>query len=1173
MSKTYFGTFLKNLIENQELIRIYNPEKELIKINTQRGPAIFFNEDDFNNNLFEYINAKIENEEYDTDSDNNCQICNAPNIIYVDGDFIMNNVENQFDFCKQAAFEAIEEWDKALKSENIEFYRFTFIPKTFKDNKGGFHTFYICKKPIKLDDKKRMYNSIIEHFKFSNQELMIPNKINKILDIQPIISQQVLLPFAQKKGGRNYTLNIDLTNYDYQNYYGIAVRHYETASAHDTLKIKNIVEDNNDSEIQQILNEHYVSSNIDIKDERGKYGMANKIVINFVRSLKYLSEDHIFWNLLRDNKERLRIFVWPLMRYLQFNYILEKRDLTDIPHEKICHLTTILIQPLLEKSILPGEKTERATYKSIYNHCDSIKKYGGDIFSFNKHEDYDNRVEYGKMTHKDILKYINIRTTVSQEALLKHLEPYEIEEKMMFFNKYGGKKKLYEPSEEEQKKNEGKITVSEWAIKCKGFLEIKSAQILNNWTRFVRDFIMNGIKEEILPFTKNQDEKLTFLQVLPKSMNPGLSITENLKKSFYLKTVRNWTLMFFFVSYYNSQQVMEAIREVINTFIRDFIWISEENGELMYLIYNVQQTESLRGYPYNQWLADEKGRELEKWMCLIYNIYIKPLTEVVNKVNGISNLIKNLSNAGIPIKDKEANNLKPINNIGREIRTIFENTVKTFALNKEYHPEKKTTQVHSPYFPMRNGWLEWIEEDGKYTGEYRFVTDNRHRYMERGTNVLYREEYDKNCKAYQDVSRMIEQIYPSKEGRDYCMSLFSSVLYGIGTKDQLLTMYGTGSDGKTTIINALQAMLGAEGFSKNIPTRENGIDITLNLHKGLASNIKPDILLTSNNKNGHDEGGKAEMIGVRLCNAQEPDTRLSGGMLKYNGSCVKEVTSGSAVPVRRIFSKNTNSYINTFITFQTNTKPGTNDTTTGFKRRHTMYSHQAKFQTGEETSFKYMKYSYKADPILAKNIIENPLYWEALFQYLLPYAQNNLRNGHINLSSIEKPEEVKRILEDMYENNVSPCTQMLNSAIVEIEDDEKLCILNVKRLIDAIIELNNIIDDKFLEGGRSTTNARKIEVANIIQDNYLDRIYVNKVDFYSKGKNKRKISNIPDEVLKSKISTKEFIQTYLEDHAVPNMSSSRTKDYSDLWIINSLIDPEDFVGNKRLYNYYYKDEE
>jgi hypothetical protein len=238
-----------------------------------------------------------------------------------------------------------------------------------------------------------------------------------------------------------------------------------------------------------------------------------------------------------------------------------------------------------------------------------------------------------------------------------------------------------------------------------------------------------------------------------------------------------------------------------------------------------------------------------------------------------------------------------------------------------------------------------------------------------------------------------------------------------------------------------------------------------------------------------------------------------------------------------------------------------------------MYSHQAKFQTGEETSFKYMKYSYKADPILAKNIIENPLYWEALFQYLLPYAQNNLRNGHINLSSIEKPEEVKRILEDMYENNVGPCTQMLNSAIVEIEDDEKLCILNVKRLIEAIIDLNNSVEDKFLEGGRSTTNARKIEVANIIQDNYLDRIYVNKVEFYSKGKNKGKISSIPDEVLKSKISTKEFIQTYLEDHAVPNMSSSRTKDYSDLWIINSLIDPEDFVGSKRLYEKYYKDEE
>ena len=79
----------------------------------------------------------------------------------------------------------------------------------------------------------------------------------------------------------------------------------------------------------------------------------------------------------------------------------------------------------------------------------------------------------------------------------------------------------------------------------------------NSWHNFVKDVIMDGFSDEIRPFICNESDPfdsrrgITFDDVMPHQT--CLCDTSDVRApSFYLRTLRTWTMMFLFVEYYDN---------------------------------------------------------------------------------------------------------------------------------------------------------------------------------------------------------------------------------------------------------------------------------------------------------------------------------------------------------------------------------------------------------------------------------------------------------------------------------------------------------------------------------------------------------------------------------------------------------------------------------------------
>ena len=154
---------LKRFIDNKSVSN--DGETELIKLNTlRRGGDTFYDSGEFKDAYFNYIIRKHKSNEKTTDVENNCQAMKALNAIYLDGDWIFTEAVESYNF-ESSAIDLAEEyqnaWFQELYDNNVtDFYYFTFIPETFPDNKGGFHTFIICERNITSEERTAMYNSV-----------------------------------------------------------------------------------------------------------------------------------------------------------------------------------------------------------------------------------------------------------------------------------------------------------------------------------------------------------------------------------------------------------------------------------------------------------------------------------------------------------------------------------------------------------------------------------------------------------------------------------------------------------------------------------------------------------------------------------------------------------------------------------------------------------------------------------------------------------------------------------------------------------------------------------------------------------------------------------------------------------------------------------------------------
>lgn len=795
-----------------------------------------------------------------------------------------------------------------------------------------------------------------------------------------------------------------------------------------------------------------------------QYGKSNMILFRFIDSLAYLHPRHRFFKMLSDNNARVKKVFPAIMRYMYVNYTVDTMGERTMDVGTCCEIMVRLMKPLIEIAFreFKNDDKQRNIEQDIRTVAsDWFRKYGVDgmFRPMNK----DGEILELLPVYRDYLAHAKGGDKRSINNWLKDTNSLYDEYDRLWIKVFINRKQGTYQYEHYPARGPKDVVgmdnpiVETWELACnyrrkrfERFTEACRIQV-KRWIGFVKEYIMEGITNEIKPFSKDHSI-ISFDEAFPEDFsNPYDYGTIG----HYVTTVRTWCLMFLFTGFYESQDLSDSIRLIMTAFTRKFIWIDSSKKEPVTWLYNIKQTNSLEAYPYNQWIEDPKGSETEQWMSVIYDRFIRPLLLTIDRTYNIDVLMNTMECAGIGLDGRVMSRLKPFGNLGTEIGTICKNVFKTFGGNPR---PKMLHAAQADYFPMRNGWLKWIIKDGQPTGEYEFLTDTQDMYMARYTQVQWAgpiDKYDKNCLEYRAVKRVIEQIYPDEEGREYCMRMFASVLYGTGYKDRLFVMYGTGSDGKTTIVNAVQALLGQSGFGADATVIENGRCIALNRNmKGLASTMKAEALLVNASaKTSHDEGGISEAVDVRLCNTQEPQLD-NKGRVTLNGATIKGILSGTASSTRKIYQEATSSVINALIIMQTNYKPYVDDPTDGLKRRFTMYHHRSKFITNESSSFINTEYHYKADAAVAKALTDEPKYWQALFYILLEYAQKNLRERILPLSKLPMPQCIEEACEETFTKYVISVMGAISNVIEKVSNNE-LGIINFNYLKDKLKRWND----------------------------------------------------------------------------------------------------------------------
>ena len=1095
MSTTHFDA-LRSDIDTHHIP--HDPSADLIAINRRYASRVYFDPSTFTDIAFNYINAKLDTDSINTDTDNNFQAIRAINVIYLDGDYIFPPTIDPQQFSRNT--ESIltiyhHLWTEELNRRNIDSYYFIFVPLEFTLRKGGFHVFIYCSAPITVDDRTDMYNAV--RHRILNVEASICRQLSDLLgitiadfttnydhifDAGPIKSMQTLLPFAQKShDSRQYTL-LD-TNYDPQSppdYFIIGTTQSLPASASDLFA---------PAPTTSIFATSTVRYNIsDVKNDDGK---AAGIALEFIQSLRYLSHQHFFWKTLADNTQRRIRIIQPLVQFIAVNSFIERWRPPYNENDCLVHCITSILVPLLRVTTvnLPDGATERDTYASCFAHVKSVY----DTYSFVK-------------------------------GLTPELAESWRRYKKMSLREYN--------SLDINERNDLDRDVSRFRS--------KALKMYSSWFHFVKGIVLNGITDEIRPFRRVDNPAddprngVTFEEVVPKQVNVNPNV--ELSVSFYTHTLRRWFMMFIFTEFLNSESMTETMRSIICAFIRYFIWYRTSDSNNRVYIYNIKQTRELARYPYNQWLYDgcgpDAGKCLKTWIKSIYYDLVKPEIEAVHRAYNLDNLLTNVIDA----KLYRVNNttVKPLAMFDRDTDIIFRNVLSSFA-QERWDPPVELDPVSSNYFPMRNGIIEF-HNDGTYTMHY----NNHDRYMTVYTNISYDDNYDYGNDCFKAVQTMWRQIFPVQDERDYSLKIFASALVGSILKDMFVIPYGTGGDGKTISNNAMMGMLGSDGLVSHVQIEEDGTKEYVENPFGLATTMKTETILVSA-KQGHDSGGIIQLRNKRFCTIQEPDPNVSNG--KLNCSKIKEILSGSSLTGREIYKQAEMFTPNCIITLQTNILLGYTEDTDAIRRRITVVPFRSKFTTAiNADKFDTLEYTFPANPKLGIALVNDPKYWQALFYTLLPYAKELLRDGIRALSDIPRPDSIVRATIASFAQS-NGLVGWLNANVVKRDGYA----ISVPDMVRRIILAHEAEKSNGYILTSSKAADRKHEIHAQLIGTYMGRIYKVRDEFYTVSR-EGLIPGFEVEDGEGKTND-ELVRNYFDPHAVNNMEFSKLTQKSDLYIV------------------------
>lgn len=708
-------------------------------------------------------------------------------------------------------------------------------------------------------------------------------------------------------------------------------------------------------------------------------------------------------------------------------------------------------------------------------------------------------------------------------------------------------------------KNE-KIFYQEQWTKIEGIID----KILNRFTAYVVNEIMNKMEKEIEPFSRISYERNANKYSFPTLRgNPQ-------DYEYYVQQLQNLNKGFLFVNLYQTGMKCynKIVEDIINAYVHHYIYCTTSDNKRFNYVYNIQQTLTLETMPYNQWVLDSCNA-ISEWTTQLLNNIFEPISkkEIYNAEGGINYMLKIFSDdyeflekVGIPKNVKAINALIQTTN-----RQTFKKEVETNLIRHYAEMKNETIMIYpaayqAEYFAVRNGILHFVLDE--YAGKWKieFLTNNHDKIIPSYSMAKYTPDYCENNVYYDEIMKVLKDIYPIDDEGNFILDFFSSTVCPLIQKDNFLFMFGTGSDGKSTINSLLRCILGGQ---KELTCKENGIQIKLKNPCGYFGSMDATTMTGRKQRGQADEGGTINLINKTYCVMMEP----ADG--KIRSETIKAWTGFGPIQARGIYQASQEVIVNCLIVCETNNQPSFDIIDDAMKRRIKVYNHKAKFVS--ETNRPIYRFAdqrtiHDMNPDLINKIKENVEYWEAFLQILLKHALNLLNEGKKLLSKIEAPFDVKNFTDASFMKSSSLSGWLENNILENIQEIPGTKDVNMWGWISAYelidrIKRANTKDCKLLDASAKNIKEMTDEIVKTLDAKYGGRMFRIKPELIKRNENE-KISgtNIDDRKVKDILSnmigttyedTRKYIDEYIVGaQSVRSMRESVTTDsYLDILIL------------------------
>ena len=264
-------------------------------------------------------------------------------------------------------------------------------------------------------------------------------------------------------------------------------------------------------------------------------------------------------------------------------------------------------------------------------------------------------------------------------------------------------------------------------------------------------------------------------------------------------------------------------------------------------------------------------------------------------------------------------------------------------------------------------------------------------------------DYDPSKKFYEyetwpTVDRFIKQVLPDPEVRDYFMKHLATNLMGGNTAQKFHIMTGSGSNGKSMIMNLTATALG--DYACTVP-----ISLFTQKRKG-SGNAAPEVI---------------RLKGRRFVTMQEPDESIA-----LNTGLMKEITSGEKMYARDLFKSGTEFEVQAKFHLACNDKPKINTTDGGTWRRLVVINFVSKFvpKPTEPNEF-------PLDESIQFSVVSKE--WATPF---LNFMVETLKEGK-GLRKLPAPEKVMEYTSE-YRNDNDGIAKFISDKLIELKEGDEI---------------------------------------------------------------------------------------------------------------------------------------